>query len=135
VTAQGDSLEHMNAVPPLHPDAAFGSARGWLEMSQVPTGFDPEARVVFPDQAQEGLQQSQYLVVVPMQYQRQCYSSRNFNVPQMSPNPLHSVMRKLLKMLRLVGHSARKTIRSNSTKETFEWGRINPRICIPVPEA
>lgn len=34
-------------------------------MLQVSTGVAPEARSIFPDQAQDGLQQSQYLVVVP----------------------------------------------------------------------
>jgi hypothetical protein len=35
-------------------------------MSQVSTGVEPLASVVLPDQEQEGLQQSQYLVVVPV---------------------------------------------------------------------
>jgi len=52
-------------VPPLQPDAALKSVRGLSWMSQVVTGEDPAARVVLPDQAQEGLQQSQYLVVLP----------------------------------------------------------------------
>jgi len=35
-------------------------------MSQVLTGVAPAARLTFPGQAQDGLQQSQYLVVVPL---------------------------------------------------------------------
>jgi len=36
-------------------------------MSQVVTGEDPERRLALPGQAQDGLQQSQYLVVVPVE--------------------------------------------------------------------
>jgi len=35
-------------------------------MSQVVTGLEPEASSAFPGQAHDGLQQSQYLVVVPV---------------------------------------------------------------------
>lgn len=65
MTAHGDSLEHWYAVPPPQPEAAFGSEIGLLLISHIWTGLDPTARLAFPGQAHDGLQQSQYLVVVP----------------------------------------------------------------------
>jgi len=50
----------------VQPDEALGFERGVSLMSQVLTGVAPAARLTFPGQAQDGLQQSQYLVVVPL---------------------------------------------------------------------
>lgn len=55
----------MYASPPSQPEVALSSLRGVSSMLQVSTGVAPEARSIFPDHAQLGLQQSQYLVVVP----------------------------------------------------------------------
>jgi hypothetical protein len=63
--AHGDSLEHWYAVPLMQPEEAFESRIGWLLISHICTGLNPGARLNFPGQAQDGLQQSQYLVVVP----------------------------------------------------------------------
>lgn len=50
-------------VPPLQPLTALASEMGLSFLSQVRTGALTEA---FPLQAQEGLQQSQYLVEWPL---------------------------------------------------------------------
>jgi hypothetical protein len=59
----GELSEQVNAVPPSQPDFVSGSESTLSFLSHVSTGCDTEA---FPDHAQLGLQQSQYLVDVPV---------------------------------------------------------------------
>lgn len=57
-------LAQVKAEPPLsQPDGVSGLLRGLLLLSQVVTGAETGA---LPDQAQLGLQQSQYRVVWPV---------------------------------------------------------------------
>lgn len=57
-------LAQVKAEPPLsQPDGVSGLPRGLLFLSQVVTGALTGA---FPDQAHDGLQQSQYRVVWPV---------------------------------------------------------------------
>ena len=61
-TAHGELFEHVNAPPPLQPDCTLGLS-GLSFLSQVSAG---ELTAALPGHAQEGLQQSQYLVEWPV---------------------------------------------------------------------
>lgn len=62
--AHGLCAVHMKAVPPdPQPFLAPMSARGLSLLSQLLTG---ELTQALPDQPQDGLQQSQYLLVTPV---------------------------------------------------------------------
>jgi hypothetical protein len=59
LTAHGDWFGQVYAVPPLsQPDLALESEMTWFCELQVRTG---PLTLALPDQAQDGLQQSQYL--------------------------------------------------------------------------
>lgn len=63
LTAHGELSEQVKAVPPSQPDLVSGLVRGLSFASQVRTG---SLTAAFWDQAQDGLQQSQYLVDFPV---------------------------------------------------------------------